>query len=224
MMADTDTVDEAVKPRGKRRTAAEMAAAERALEKKAEDLAAREAALFELEQEQATKAEETPPARSRAKAERRQRRRRGSNDLTHQMKLGVGFKLDPNFEYRWINGGLDDQRLFDKTRCDQAGADWMPLTSDGVEVSTDEKSDSTGSVLRRAVGTNQAGQVEYAYLCRKEKELYDEDMGLIQAENDKRMQAIYRGRDPNASDKAPEGLGYGQELRMDGQATKAIKI
>jgi len=164
-------------------------------------------------------APEPVPARSRTNTEGRSRRQRGSNDLSHMMKLGVGFKLDPNFEYRWINGGLDDQRLHDKTRTEQQGADWQPLTSDGKEVS-----DSPGTVLRRAVGTNQAGQVEYSYLCRKPKDLYEEDHGAIQALNDKRMQAIYEGRGSAPGESAPEGLGYEQRTEMTGQGRKAIKL
>ena len=160
------------------------------------------------------------PVRSRANTEKATRRRRGSNDLSHMMKLGVGFKLDPGFEYRWINGGLDDQRLHDKTRTEQQGADWQPLTSDGQEAS-----DSTGTVLRRAVGTNQAGQVEYSYLCRKPKELYDEDHGAIQALNDKRMQAIYAGKATAPGETAaPDGLGYEQRTEMTGEGRKAIKL
>lgn len=164
---------------------------------------------------------EEVPVRSRANTERGSRRARGHNDLSHQMKLGVGFKLDEqNFEYRWINGGLDDQRLRDKTRPEQQGADWSPLTSDGRE-----PSDSTGTVLRRAVGTNQAGQVEYAYLCRKPKDLYEEDQGITQALNDKRMQAIYAGKAVAPGESAaPDGLGYGQHTEMTGQGRKAIPI
>lgn len=165
-------------------------------------------------------APEPIPSRSRQNTERGTRRARGSNDLSHQLKLGVGFKLDPNYEYRWINGGLDDQRLHDKTRTEQQGADWVPLTSNGTE-----HSDSTGTVLRRAVGTNQAGQVEYAYLCRKPKDLYDEDQALVQALNDKRMQAIYAGKASAPGEKsAPDGLGYGQETVMTGEGRKAIKL
>lgn len=164
-------------------------------------------------------APEPIPSRAREVTERRERRRRGSNDLSHQMKLGVGFKLDPDFEYRWINGGLDDQRLHDKTRTDWQGADWQPLTSDGSEVS-----DSTGTVLRRAVGTNQAGQVEYSYLCRKPKDLYEEDHGAIQSLNDKRMQAIFEGRGAAPGEEAPDGLGYDQRTEMTGEGRKAIKL
>jgi len=164
-------------------------------------------------------ATEAAPARSRESIERRRRKARGANDLSHQMKLGVGFRLDNEFEYRWINGGLDDQRLHDKTRQEQPGADWSPLTSDGSEAS-----DSTGSVLRRAVGTIGAGQVEYAYLCKKPKDLYDEDHGNIQALNDKRMQAIFDGQASAPGESAPDGIGYEQRVEMTGQGRKAIKL
>ena len=159
------------------------------------------------------------PKRSRSRSEGRKRRARGSNDLSHQMKLGVGFELDENYKYRWINGGLDDQRLRDKTRADKQGADWTPLTSDG-----EEASDSTGTVLRRAVGTNQAGGVEYSYLCRKPVELFEEDRAGTQALNDKRMQAIFEGQASAPGESAPDGLGYEQRTEMTGQGRKAIKL
>lgn len=214
-MADGE-VEQAVKPRKapatlmKERIEAQQAEIDRlnaALEAKAPEAPAQD------EPPQAA------PSRSRSRSEGRSRRARGGNDLSHQLKLGVGFELDQNFEYRWINGGLDDQRFHDKTRVDQQGADWCPLTSNG-----EEPSDTTGTVLRRAVGTNQAGQVEYAYLCRKPKDLYQEDHGAIQALNDKRMQAIYEGRGSAPGESAPEGLGYEQRTDMTGAGRKAIKL
>jgi len=78
------------------------------------------------------------PSRSRTRSEKAGRRARGANDLSHKLKLGVNERnLDlENFEYRWINGGLDDQRFHDKTRVNEQGADWTPLTGDG-EVASD---------------------------------------------------------------------------------------
>lgn len=167
-----------------------------------------------------TQEAEPAPARSRAATEGRRRRARGGNDLSHLMKLGVGFELDPNYEYRWINGGLDDQRLHNKTEANVQGGDWEPVTRDGQEAS-----DSTGTVLRRAVGTNQADQVQYAYLCRKPKALYDEDHQAIQALNDKRIQAIHRGAGTAPGETStPDGIGYGQETVLSGEARKAIKV
>lgn len=182
----------------------------------------RDAALALLDEAGSAPAQAEPdaPARSRSNTEGRKRRARGSNDLSHQMKLGVGFDLDPNFEYRWINNGLDNQRLYDKTRPDQQGGDWIPLTSDGTEVS-----DATGTALRRAVGPNGADGVEYATLCCKPKDLYEEDQGLVQAVNDKRMQAIYEGRGAAPGETAAnDGLGYQQETDLKGAGRKAIKL
>lgn len=215
-MAD-DVTEEAVKPRKAPATI---------MKEKIEALEAENArlkALAEAPAAEAPKAAEAPaPARSRENTEKRARRARGKNDLSHQMKLGVSFDLDPNYEYRWINGGLDDQRFHDKTQTDKQGADWSPLTSNG-----EEPSDSTGTVLRRAVGTNQAGQVEYSYLCRKPKNLYEEDHGAIQALNDKRMQAIFEGRGQALGEAATpddDKLGYEQRTEMTGVGRKAIKL
>lgn len=215
-MADgvTNVTEDAVKPR--KAPATIMKERIEALE--AEN--ARLKALAEAPAAEVTIAGEAPaPARSRENTEKRSRRARGKNDLSHQMKLGVTFDLDPNYEYRWINGGLDDQRFHDKTRPNQQGADWSPVTSTG-----EDASDSTGTVLRRAVGTNQANAVEYSYLCRKPRDLYEEDHGAIQALNDKRMQAIYEGRGSAPGESAPEGLGYEQRTEMTGSGRKAIKL
>lgn len=218
-MADDGVVER--KSRG-RPSAAQVKAREEELAARQRELDEREAALMELEAEVRTSApSEDAPRRSRQARESRLRKARGQNDLSHQLKLGVGFKLDPDFEYRWINGGLDDQRLHDKTRTEEPGGDWQPVSNTG-----EEPSDSTGTVLRRAVGTNQAGQVEYAYLCRKPREYYEDDHALLQERNDKRIQAIYRGRDPNAPENEPDvrGLGYGQETKLTGQGARAIKL
>lgn len=217
-MSEIDTAVKARAP-GKRRTAAELDAKEVELE-------AREKALFELEQELAArKVEPEEPSRSRRRSERRQRRARGKNDLSHRMKLGVGFELDPDFKYRWINAKVGDQRLHDLTQKDAEGADWMPVSKTGELV--DEESDSTGTVLRRAVGVNQAGEVEYAYLCAKPRDLYEQDRESIQALNDKRIEAITRGgKMPGMKpeDSTDFKGSYGYEAKLSGQATKAIKI
>lgn len=217
-MSETDTAVKARAP-GKRRTAAELDAL-------AADLEAREAAVEAREEELTSP--ETPqkqPVRSRATSERRARRARGKNDLSHRMKLGVGFDLDPDMKYRWINGGLDNQRLHDLTQVDAEGGDWMPVSKTGEMV--DEKSDSTGTVLRRAVGVNAAGEVEYSYLCAKPKDLYEQDRQYLQDLNDKRIQAITRGGSMpgmKPGDSTTFEGSYGYEAKLGGQATKAIKI
>lgn len=118
----------------------------------------------------------------RAVSEQSRRRRRGDNDTTLGLKLGVQFDLDPNYEYRWINEGIDGSRLHAKTIED----DWDTLSKDG------EPSDSEGAVVRRAVGESKSGPI-YAYLCRKRKDLYDEDMAKRQKINDKLMNEVKEG-------------------------------
>lgn len=118
----------------------------------------------------------------RAASEQSRRRRRGDNDTTLGLKLGVRFDLDPNYEYRWINEGIDGSRLYAKTKED----DWDTLSVDG------EPSDSEGAIVRRAVGGTNAAPV-YAYLCRKPKDLYQEDMAKRQKHNDKLMNEVKEG-------------------------------
>jgi hypothetical protein len=128
-------------------------------------------------------AKETKPRGKRATAEAGRRRRRAENDATLGLKLGVQFELDPAYEYRWINEGIDGSRLHAKTVKD----DWDTLSESG------EPSDSEGgTVVRRAVGENKSGPV-YAYLCRKPRELYDEDMAKRQKHNDKLMNEVKSG-------------------------------
>jgi hypothetical protein len=125
---------------------------------------------------------ETKPRGKRAASEQSRRRRRGDNDATLGLKLGVQFELDPNYEYRWINEGIDGSRLHAKTVKD----DWDTLSETG------EPSDSEGGVIRRAVGETKSGPV-YAYLCRKPRDLYEEDMAKRQKHNDKLMNEVKQG-------------------------------
>lgn len=130
---------------------------------------------------------ETKTVSKRAKSEQSRRRRRDTNDQTLGLKLGVQFELDPNYEYRWINEGIDGSRLHAKTVLD----DWDTLSTKG------EPSDSEGAVIRRAVGETKSGAT-YAYLCRKPKDLYDEDMGKRQKHNDKLMNEVKDGPSKSA--------------------------
>lgn len=122
---------------------------------------------------------------TRAEATRRERRRRNSNDKTGDFKLGYRFTPDPAYEYRWINNGIDGQRIYDKTVLD----DWEMVNADG------ELSDNAGSALRRAVGESKSGPI-YSYLCRKPKDWYEADHRKKQERNDKMMDAIRAGRPP----------------------------
>lgn len=134
----------------------------------------------EVAAREAAEAAVSPPKQTRAMKEKARRRQRtGTNDYSHQMKLGVSFELDPNFTYRWINGGVEDQRMFDMTQRD----DWERVSQDG------EPSDDPGNCVRRAVGSKSGG-AEYAYLCRKPKEWHEEDRKTHQARNDRIMKTI----------------------------------
>lgn len=139
--------------------------------------------------------------KGRKATERRRRRKRGTNDTSFALKLGVGFEMDPNYEYRWINEGIDGQRLSDKH-----GDDWDTVTKEGAA------SDGVGGAVRRAVGANAAGPI-YAYLCKKPKDWYENDQAERQKRNDKLMTAIKEGRDPTGSGK---GLSASDNVHGDG--------
>ncbi len=126
------------------------------------------------------------PRMTRAETVKRERRRRENVDKMGDLKLGVSFKLDPAYEYRWINGGVDDARLKGKTVDD----DWDMVTKDG------EPSDGAGAAVRRAVGESKSG-FQYAYLCRKPKDLYEEDHRKRQKRDDKMMRSIREGQAQN---------------------------
>lgn len=149
---------------------------------------------------------EVKPAPKRARASRkstetRERRRRDTNDYSNNLKLDVNFDLDPAYEYRWINGGVDSQRLHDKH-----GEDWDMVSKDGAV------SDGVGTGLRRAVGRDAAGPI-YTHLCRKPKEWYEQDQAKRQSRNDRLMTAIKEGRDPTGSGK---GLSQGDNKHGEG--------
>lgn len=149
---------------------------------------------------------------TRAEATRRERRRRENVDKTRDMKLGFRFKPDPNYEYRWINEGIDNQRFKDLTVDD----DWEAVSDAGEPVN------GAGSVLRRAVGESKSGP-QYAVLCRKPKDWYEADHRKGQARNDKLMSHIRQGKPPTDVSKAlkPSDHVYGAEeikLREHGRA------
>lgn len=127
---------------------------------------------------------------TRAEATRRERRRRENNDHLAEMKLGVSFKFDPAFEYRWINEGVDGQRLYSKTVED----DWEKVNAVG------EPTDGVGSGVRRAVGQSTSGPL-YAHLCRKPKDWHEADRAKAQQHDDRMMSYIKEGRPPTAPGK-----------------------
>lgn len=150
---------------------------------------ARRRATAEVQREAVTGKTATPnqvrETPTRAEATRRERRRRNSNDKFADMKLGVSFEFDKEYEYRWINHGIDGQRLHDKTVRD----DWEVVNAEG------EPSDGLGSALRRAVGESKSGPI-YSYLCRKPKDWYEADHRKKQERNDRMMDHIRNGLPP----------------------------
>lgn len=159
------------------------------------------------------RAEEVRARPTRAQVEGRERRRRENVDKTRDMKLGIRFDLDPNYEYRWVLDGPDDQRLKRLTIDD----DWDVVNNDG------EPSDQPGTGVRRAVGERSTG-FKYQYLCRKPKDLYDLDHRKGQERNDRMMNHIRQGVNPMD---ATRSLGtadhvYGQgEIRMEDSRTRS---
>jgi hypothetical protein len=152
---------------------------------------------------------------TRADATRRARRRRENVDKTRDLKLGISFELDPGFEYRWINGGVDDQRIKRLTVDD----DWERVTVSG------EHTDDPGSSLRRAVSEGPSGP-KYSYLCRKPKDWYETDHRKGQERNDKLMRHIRQGKPPTDIGRALKTSDnvYGAEdirLRENGRDVSA---
>ncbi len=126
----------------------------------------------------------------------RRRRRDGAFDQSLSLKLGVeADKLDPKYQYRWINEGEHSRRLLSLTTQD----DWDKVTSDEIGL------EGKGPV-RQAVGSQKNGQPEYAYLCRKLREFVDEDRREKHRIAQDRMDALRQGQTGpdtlNASDKS----------------------
>lgn len=165
------------------------------------------------------KRDEQPPkaakprgrSQDRQATEKRARRRRGSVDRLGALKLDV----DPdildleNYEHRWINAGIDGARLHAKTVKD----DWDVLSSDGEVMDTKAASDGEGGVIRRAVGVLD-GRTEYAYLCRKPRDLYEEDHRARQKYDDKLMATIHEGRAPVDGGLTDHDHVHGEGIRI----------
>lgn len=113
----------------------------------------------------------------RIEATQRERRRRVAGAAAG-LRLYVPEEMkDPAFEYRWINA--NEQRMHAKTKLD----DWDPVTIPGL--------DST-----RLAGEAKDGSGLNAILCRKPKELFQEDKAReLQAIKDKE-DAMKRGSLP----------------------------
>lgn len=94
----------------------------------------------------------------------RRRRRDGSIDKMHHMKLALPaeFANDKDHAYYWAND--DNSRIEDLTVRD----DWDKCTISGHEAGETD-------TVRRQVGTKKEGGPLYAYLLRKPMEYYEED-------------------------------------------------
>lgn len=149
-------------------------------------LAAEQAAPVQVRSDTPSpRTEEIRTRPTRAEATQRERRRRDNVDRTRDLKLGISFNIDPAYEYRWVNSGVDDQRIHRLTKDD----DWERVNAEG------EASDDTGAYIRRAVGEGPSGP-KYAYLCRKPKDWYEADHRKGQERNDKLMRHIRAGQNP----------------------------
>lgn len=154
----------------------------------------------------APRAEQERQRPTRAEATQRQRRRRENVDKTRDLKLGFSFEPDPGFEYRWINGGVDDQRIKRLTVDD----DWERVSVAG------EATDDPGGSLRRAVSEGPSGP-KYAYLCRKAKDWYEADHRKGQERNDKLMRHIRQGKPPtdiSRSLKSTDNVYGAEDIRL----------
>lgn len=122
---------------------------------------------------------------ARAEQVRQERRRRRDVDYTSSAQLYYPEDLkDPAYAYRWINEGDGSRRLIAMTKQD----DWDVVTDDTAD------KDGEGTPVRRVVGTLAGGQPQYAYLCRKRLEWYEEDRKrTVEKRNDDIMQQIKSG-------------------------------
>jgi hypothetical protein len=125
----------------------------------------------------------------RAEVEKRERRRRTDN-LGEAKRLAVVGRLDrDNYEYRWINDL--DARLMQKTRYD----DWDICAQEGGALKPDAPHDGA---VRTLVGAKKDGQPMFAYLCRKPKELAEEDRRAKNRQLDAIEEQIKRGAIPDS--------------------------
>ena len=114
------------------------------------------------------------------------RRRREGLGLDRNLRLHVPEDWkDKNFHYHWIND--TPGRLMNKTVQD----DYDIVTEE--ELRGEKIGEGEGTQVKRAVGTGADGGWQYAYLCRKPKDFYDEDKQSEQAEIDSKMQSIKQG-------------------------------
>lgn len=134
-----------------------------------------------------------PNARvSRSDEERRERRRRhdGTLDRINNLALAIPpevVEANPGYNFRWIND--DRNRIHEKTQLD----DW-----DVVE-----------SVDARTVGTDREGRPLKAYLCKKPTEFCIEDAARKEADlKEQEMGLIQGNRDAASKQDLPDTVAY----------------
>lgn len=131
------------------------------------------------------------PRYPRAQTEQAERRRRRSDpDALTGRRLAVDTtRLDPNYEYRWIND--DPGRIEALTVHD----DWDIVTDTDLKPGTD----TPGSQVSTVVGTSANGAGKRAYLARKPKAFYQEDTAAKQRALDETDNALRRGTLANSA-------------------------
>ncbi len=130
------------------------------------------------------------PKQTRAAEVQGERRRRRDTSASAGMKLSVPEELkEPGFEYRWIND--DGRRVHAKTVMD----DWDVVSTKAIE------GQGQGTPVTRIVGKGEAGQPLHAVLCRKPRQLYQEDKAAELRVVKEREDAMKCGATPS-----PEGL------------------
>jgi len=135
----------------------------------------------------------SPGRPPRQEAVKKVRRRRDDLGIERNQRLNVPESWkDPKFHYHWINE--TPGRIMNKTEQD----DYDIVTEE--EIRGEKLGDGEGTQVKRAVGTGADGQWQYAYLCRKPKEYYEEDKKKEQAEIELKMKSIQKGN-PEGMDK-----------------------
>ena len=140
-----------------------------------------------------------PVQNKRATQERQRRRKPGSINAMAGKRLTVDTsKLDPNYEYRWIND--DPGRVYQMTEND----DWDIV--ENHEIKTDAA--GQGSEVSAIVGKTDSGEGKRAFLVRKLKEWHDEDQAEKQKQVEETDEAIRRGKLAEADAEAQSMAGH----------------
>lgn len=138
----------------------------------------------------------TSPAASRPVREDRaaqvqgERRRRKDMSVNAHLRFSIPDHLrdDKAYRYHWL---VDRPgRIEQKTKHD----DWDFVEE--PEIAADGRQTGAGTRIERHAGVDQFGNPQRAYLVRKKREYDEEDKATQQAQLDKRMAAIKRGKTP----------------------------